>query len=345
MRIAIDISPLSNGHQTRGIGFYTENLVRALKCYDKSNSYTFFTRGEKLPENADLIHYPYFDPFFLTLPFKKATKTVVTVHDLIPLVFPNQFPAGLRGGLKWQWQKLSLRGAQAIITDSENSKKDIVKYTGINAEKIHVVYLAAGEEFKKLETGNKYNLPERFVLYVGDINYSKNIPGLIKAFKKLKPQIADLKLVLVGKAFKDENLKETQEILQLIESLGIVDEIVKPGFVPTEDLAAIYNRATVYCQPSFYEGFGLPVLEAMACGCPVIASKTGSLPEVVGDAGILVDPEKTEEISEKLLKLLKLPMEEKQKIREKGFAQSRKFSWKKCAEETVAVYKQAFASQ
>src|SRR5690606_743268 len=154
----------------------------------------------KPPEDVDIIHYPYFDPFFLTLPLKKRVKTIVTVHDLTPLVFPDAFPAGIKGKLSWQVQKYSLKSASAIIADSEASKKDIIRLTGIDSNKIHVVYLAAGEEFERLQLSDtrnkelrkKYKLPENFLLYVGDVTWNKNLPRLLDAIEE-----ANVPLVMI----------------------------------------------------------------------------------------------------------------------------------------------------
>src|SRR5438046_3377790 len=152
MKIGIDISPLSSGHKVRGTGFYLQHLKDALEKYFPENKYAFFTSGEKIPEKIDLVHYPYFEPFLITLPFKKPHKLVVTILDLTPLVFPEHFPSGVKGRLKWQVQRMLVKQADAIITISLASKKDIIRFTGIPARKIHVTYLAAGEEFKKIST-------------------------------------------------------------------------------------------------------------------------------------------------------------------------------------------------
>src|SRR5258708_3782221 len=155
MNIALDVSPLKSGHflqhRVRGTGFYTKNLMEALQRYYPQNKYTFFTRGEKILVPIDITHIPYFEPFFITLPLKKTTKTIITVHDLTPLVFPKHFPPGIKGQLKWQMQKHSLKSMNAIITDSYSSKADIIHFTGINEKKIHVIYLAAGNNFQKLQ--------------------------------------------------------------------------------------------------------------------------------------------------------------------------------------------------
>ena len=153
MRIAIDISPLSSGHSIRGVGSYVSLIRDNIQKYDKENTYIFFSDKE-IPESVDLIHFPYFDPFFPVLPFKKKIKTVVTVHDLIPIVHRKEFPVGIRGNVKWRINKLLLRQADMIITDSNASKEEIVDSTKISKDKVREVYLAAGDEFKKLNTNN-----------------------------------------------------------------------------------------------------------------------------------------------------------------------------------------------
>ena len=348
MRVAIDVSPLKTGHKFRGIGFYTERLVEALKKFDKENEYILTSHQSLVTSHQfDLIHYPYFDLFFLTLPIKKHAPVAVTIHDVIPLVFPEHYPKGLKGWCKLQRQKLSLKNVRVVITDSQNSKKDIVKYLGFSKDKIFVVPLAPGDEFKPLaishqllvKTRRKYSLPERFILYVGDVNWNKNIPGLIKAFKTIERLNNEaIKLVLVSKALEDKNLPETKTILRLIKELGLNNRIKILGFVPTKDLVAIYNLAAVYCQPSFYEGFGLPVLEAMACGTPIVCSKTSSLLEVAGDAAIFVDPKDIKSISQGIKHVIENE-EVKETFRKKSISRANQFSWKKTAEKTIGVYK------
>jgi len=343
MKIAIDVSPLKTGHKFRGIGVYTENLIKGLEKIKNKDFDFILVEDKKIPFNADLVHYPYFDFFFLTLPIKKGKPTIVTIHDTIPLVFPEHYPAGYKGNLKLFAQKLSLKNVKAVITDSENSKKDIFNYLNYPKEKIYVVPLAPGEEFKKIndknllaKTKKKYDLPDNFVLYVGDVNYNKNIPGLIKAFASIKDQ--NLKLVLVGKAFVNKEVKETQEILQLVKSLGLEKNIIFLGWVSSEELVAIYNQATIYCQPSFYEGFGLPLLEAMACSCPVIASDNSSLGEVCGSAAIMVKADTIYSIAEGI-KLLINNKAKREELSKKGLEWVENFSWEKTAQKTHEVYK------
>jgi len=353
MKVAIDVSPLKNANRYRGVGIYTQQLVKSLQSLNISNFSCQLIEDKTMVKDSDLIHYPFFDLFFLTLPLKKPKPTVVTIHDVIPLIFPEHYPAGIRGSLKFQTQKFSLKGVKAVITDSENSRKDIFKYLNYPKNKIYVVPLAPGKEFRPITNHqslttikHKYQLPETFVLYVGDVNYNKNIIGFIKAFKKLntsdgdRPSLrghdsSEVRLVLIGKAFTDENLKETKEIIQLINSLKLSKKVIRLGWIPPDkDLVVLYNLASVYCQPSFYEGFGLPVLEAMACGCPVVAAKTSSLPEICGSAAIMVDPYNLDD----MIKGLKKALVKQEELRDKGFQQVKKFSWGKTAQKTYEIY-------
>jgi len=348
MNIAIDTSSLKEGnflsHRVRGTGFYIENLKRAIQQYYPDNQYTFFIRGEKLPKNIDLVHYPYFEPFFRTLPIIKRYKTVVTVHDLTPLVFPKYFPIGIKGSVKWQIQKLALKSADSIITDSECSKNDIIKHTEVSPSRIHVVHLAASGEFKEIKSSKlkvkslreKYSLPDKFVLYVGDVTWNKNLPRLIEAVKKI-----NVTLVMVGSALVQNDFDRSnpwnQDLLKVQKMVENDKRIIRLGFVPTEDLVSIYNLATVFAMPSFYEGFGLPILEAMSCGCPVVTTKEGSIPEVAGDAAYYVNAYDVNSIASGINKVFS-----DQKLQEelflKGLKQAEKFSWKKTAEDTVRMY-------
>lgn len=347
MKIAFDITPIINGglegHQARGAGFYIQNLQKAFLTYFPKHDYMFFSAKDTVPGDADIIHYPYFDPFFLTLPWVSPKKTIVTIHDLIPLLFPKRFPSGIKGSIKWNIQKILLKHAAAVITDSYSSKKDISEITNIPESKIHVVYLSAGEEFKIIEKKEKlekvrliYKIPGKFVLYVGDVTWNKNLPALIQAVQKLK-----LPLVMVGKALTETNFdtsnpwnNDRQHILELTKN---DPHIIKLGFIPTEDLVSIYNVATAFCMPSFYEGFGLPILEAMSCGCPVVTSKEGSLPEVAGEAAYYVDARSIESITNGIQKVFS-DQKLQQELKHKSKKQAEKFSWKKTAQETIQVY-------
>ena len=176
MKVVFDIQRLHPLALKRGVGFYTENLVKALNNLEDSNEYILSQKRLK-NINFDLIHYPFFDPFFLTLPFLKKKPAIVTIHDLTLIKFPKQYQPGLKGKAKFIIQNLSLKNISAVITDSINSKKDILKILRIPENKVHVVYLAADKNFKKLANNKwevkvreKYHLPNKFILYVGDLN-------------------------------------------------------------------------------------------------------------------------------------------------------------------------------
>lgn len=343
MKIAIDISPTQSAHNVRGTGSYTRMLVSALQKYESRHSYHLFTRGQNVPIDTDIIHYPYFDPFFLTLPIRKIKPTVVTVHDLIPIAYPDHFKKGFRGNIKWQIQRLALSGVNQVITDSKASKSDIVKFTTVPDERIHVIYLAPDNIFcpikeakLRLAVAAKYRLPDRFFLYVGDINWNKNIVGLLRAFSEyiLLSKDKTISLFLIGKAFLDNTLAEAIEINQIIAKLHLDNRVVKLGFVPDRDLAVIYNLASVYIQPSMAEGFGLPVLEAMASGCPVVSSQATSLKEIAGPS-IQVDFNDSLGTAIALNKALDLNLKE---WRQTAFDWVKQFSWKHVAKQTAAIY-------
>lgn len=345
MKIAIDVSPLQTGHKVRGVGFYLEHLKNSLVKYFPENEYVFFERGQNLPKDVDLVHFPYFEPFFLALPIYQKFKKVVTVHDLTPIVFPDAFPVGIKGKIKWQMQRFALKKANAIITDSKSSKKDIQKHVGAKDNKIDVVYLAAGEDFKVIskespilrKVKNKFNLPQNFVLYVGDVTWNKNLPRLLDAVKLLK-----LPFVMVGKSLVDENYDKYNpwnHDLNRINELAKDDEnIIRLGFVSSEELVSIYNLATVFVMPSLYEGFGLPILEAMSCGCPVVTTQEGSIPEVAKGAAHYVDAYDVDSISKGIKKVFE-DKNLQEELSKKGLENTKSFSWKKTAEETLKVYK------
>jgi glycosyltransferase involved in cell wall biosynthesis len=350
MNIGLDISPLQSGHVIRGVGFYVQNLKKSLELYDKENHYSFLNTLENA-DNLDILHIPYLDPFFVHLPLRKKCKLVVTVHDLTPLVFPKLFPTGIRGRVKWEINKKLLNNVDAIITQSDCSNNDIQRFTGISKEKIHTVYTATGEEFKQLnipktmnqELRTKYKLPEKFVLYVGDVTPNKNLPALVDAIKTTKHT-----LVMVGKSLANREFDRSNalnnDLIYIQEQAENNPQIKILGFVDQQDLVALYNIATVSILPSLYEGFGLPLLEAMQSGCPVITTKGGSLPEVAGDAAYFVDPTSVESIANGINEVMGDAALQKSLIN-KGLKQAEKFTWKKSAEQTVNVYKKIYAEK
>lgn len=327
MKVAINTACLTSASQFRGIGFYVQRLIAELV---KNSSLQLIKFDKKIPLSADLIHYPGFNPFHFSLPLINRLPYVVTVHDLTPIKFPDQFPPGIKGKVRWLIQRLQLRSASAVITDSETSKQDIIKFTHISDAKIHVIYLAPDPVFKPQKIIKKFSLPDKFVLYVGDVNYNKNLPLLAKTCLEL-----NYPLVVVGKqAIEKDFDRQHPENQDLVKFQTLVkanpQKIITLGFVKTEDLVAIYNLATVYCQISLTEGFGLPVLEAMACGCPVLTSRAGSLPEICGGADKEFSPENLKRCWQSPALRLKMS--------QLGLIQAAKFSWAKTAQETVKVY-------
>lgn len=349
MNIAIDTSPLQSGHSVRGTGFYLTHLRDALREYCPQNNYLFFSgKRSGIPESADVVHYPYFDPFFLTLPFMKHKKTVVTIHDLTPLLFPQLFPVGKRGMLKWWIQRFLIKQTDAIITDSESSKRDILRLLNIPQEKIHVVYLAAEESFtpqeiqKSVHILRKYNLPKEFVLYVGDATPNKNLPRLIDAMSTVS-----IPIVMVGKALGEAHESKNawgKDIVYIQEKAMENKKIIRLGFVSNEELIALYNSAKVFVMPSLYEGFGLPILEAMQCGCPVVTTKQGSLSEIAAEGVLYVDAYNTQSIAQGIEKVI-ADRTLQEALAKKGFTQARKFSWKETAERTMQVYEKVFTEK
>ena len=327
MKVAINTANLSSASQNRGIGFYTSRLIAELENIPSLQLIKF---EKKIPSGVDLIHYPGFNPFQFSFPLINPQPFLVTIHDLIPLKFPAHFPPGIKGKLKWLIQRRLLLSSAGIITDSKSSQKDILALTEVSSAKINVIYLAADKIFKPQKSLNKFSLPEKFVLYVGDVNYNKNLPELIQVC------LADnYPLVLVGKQLVakdfDRNHPENQDLIKVQALIKANPAKIFPlGFVATEDLVMLYNLATVYVQPSLAEGFGLPVLEAMACGCPVLIGPADSLSEIAGPAA--------GEFNQTNLKLYWQSPALRLKMSQLGLIQAAKFSWQKTAEETIKVY-------
>jgi glycosyltransferase involved in cell wall biosynthesis len=329
MKVAIDSGPLTGGDSIRGIGTYTRELLKALKMEGVD------VTKEDLGK-YDVVHFTRFNPFFVSVPFikPKNTKFVLTIYDLIPLIYPKNYPPGLKGSIRFLINKyLIKKNIDAIITISETSKKDICRFLGVKPEKVFVTYLAARSMFKKeeitkerrdhwvLETDEGKRVPKKFALYVGDVNYNKNIPNLVKACK-----IANIPLVIAGKqAYRIEKMNldhPERSHLKDIDWSGVI----KVGFVPDEILVNLYNLAAVCIQPSLYEGFGLPAVEAVACGTPLVVAKSQCMVEVLGDNFSFADPDSAKSIADAILNPninKKLP---------------RDYSWGNTAKETLKVY-------
>ena len=341
MKIGFNITALKSGHKTRGIGSYTRNLLDQLNKMDNLQVVEFEDINEI--SDVDLVHYPVFDLFKRTLPLKKKFPTVVTIHDIIPLIFVKHYPAGIIGSINLLQQKYSLRGVQAVITDSKASQNDIAKNLNIPLHKIFPIYLGVTDNFraikdqKKLKSiAEKYHLPNEFVLYIGSTNWNKNLSTLAKACVS-----SSRNLVLIGAGFDQrENLdhpelKSFKNFLAEFEGNSLIKTL---GFIEENDLVSIINLAEIVLLPSLYEGFGLPILEAQACGVPVVTSKASSMPEVAGEGAILINPESVEEIKN-AIDVLNSDSAKRKDLIKKGFENVAKFSWEKTAKETFKVYR------
>ena len=343
MKILIDTSPLDTGHAIRGIGIYTRLLTEHL---EERNDITVVRSGTEKANKfkPDLIHYPYFDLFFSTLPLIKKHPTILTIHDVIPLIFPDHYPPGIKGKARFIKQKSALANVKAVITDSESSKEDIQKHLGVDANKIHVVYLAANPELEAADekeirrVRRNYKLPKNYVLYVGDINYNKNIPQLIKAARYLPQHV---KLVCLGKSFIEQDIPEWHWIKTQLALSDVEDKVKFLADVPggaVSDMAGIYSGALCYVQPSLYEGFGLPILEAMRCKTPVVSTQNSSLIEVAGDHAVYVD-KNAESIAKGINEVLAWSKTKRQQKIKAASNWSQNFNWDKTTQETIDVYK------
>ena len=296
--------------------------------------------------NVNILHIPahwytQIMPFFLNSKVKK----IITIHDLLPLFFPETVPYTKETIFLWNSTlKLIKSKIDMIIAVSQNTKNDCIKYLNIPEEKIKVITLASDEIYKpinnkqemKEEIYKKYRINSSFILYVGTVEKRKNVSVLIKAFYKLKTMKITHKLIIIGKKGWKYN-----DIFKTIEILNLQKDVILTGYVPKEDLFKFYNLADVFVYPSLYEGFGLPPLEAMACGCPVITSNTSSLPEVVGDAGMMVNPYDVEGLAKAIFEVITDESLRKE-LSKKSLERAKLFSWRKTAEKTWKVYEEVY---
>ena len=268
----------------------------------------------------------------------KACRYVVTIHDLITRVYPDKFTLRHRL-IQNRLLPLVLNKADKIIANSLSTRNDIIKFYPRHAGKIEVIYEGVEPKFAPGRPADikpvlgKYGIDFKYLLFLGTIEPRKNITGVIEAFTRLKQRgYAELKLVITGR--KGWHYKG---ILKKLDNSAFVQDIVFTDFIDDDDLAAVYSGAEILLYPSLYEGFGLPVIEAMACGLPVITSNVSSLPEVAGDAAVLINPAEVEEMVSAIEKLMKNPGL-KAELREKGLEQAGRFSWEQAAEKTLKLF-------
>ncbi len=354
MRIGIDTQS-SLGRKT-GIGQYTALLLEALVQIAPQHEYVTLQWGRdpvmrldrrlrwqqfELPRRArasgsDVLHVPGFDA-----PFWKPCPVVLTVHDLIGVLFPNNFPPAAR--FYWsRWLPASVRNATHVVADSEHTRHDLINLLGVHESRVTVVPLAAGAQYRPVldpaavqAVRHRYTLPQRFILFVGTVEPRKGLDTLVDAFARVRGTYEDIGLVIAGKRGW-----YTARLFADIGRLGLAETVIFTDYVRDEDLPALYCAADVLALPSRYEGFGLTVLEAMACGTPVVCSNSSSLPEVAGDAAIMVPPGEPDSLAEGLSQAL-ASEDMRRCMRERGIAQAARFSWLETARRTLSVYERA----
>ncbi|HOQ33100.1 MAG TPA: glycosyltransferase family 1 protein [Candidatus Hydrogenedens sp.] len=280
----------------------------------------------------DIVHYP------ATYGYKLGNVPhITTVHDLAFLENPHWFPIHYQWFYKKRVEE-TIKFSHRIITDSFFSAKEIQKHYSINKDKIDVIYLGINDFFKpqtkeQIETiKNKYNLPQKYILYAGTLEPRKNIPSLIEAWSNIANKI-DNDLVIIGRTGW-----KTDTIEQSINKSKYKERIHRLGYISDEDLSVIISGADIFIYLSFYEGFGLPPLEAMSCGTPVIASNCGSLHEILGDKAVLVDPYNIQHIAEAIYYLCE-DSTKRQELSQNGIVYTNNFTWQKTAQKTLEIYK------
>jgi glycosyltransferase involved in cell wall biosynthesis len=303
-----------------------------------------FLRQELSRFNLDIVHFP--SPLQLSLDFdigNKRGRTIITLFDLTPAIFSREIFTGKRKALEFVYRFLlnSVRNAEAILSISHNTKADIMRILRIPGEKIKVVHLGIAGEFRSpvsSETAQKvrerYQLPSEFILYIGNFFPFKNLPRLFGALHLLETENGiTIPLVIGGSLHPFFRAKMEQDIAEAC----LAGRVLLKGYIQQEDLPCIYHLARAFVYPSLYEGFGLPPLEAMACGTPVACSSTSSLPEIIGDAALTFDPLSMESIAEALRRIL-CDETVRVDLKAKAQVQAGKFTWEACARQTLELY-------
>jgi glycosyltransferase involved in cell wall biosynthesis len=365
VKVAIDVRKLHDF----GIGTYIRNLLRHLARIDRENAYVllcdapdmnvadqlgpnFRTVFEPSPnyslreqfhvpwalmrERPDVFHAPHY-----VLPVAVPCRSVVTIHDCIHLMFPQYLPNRAAYAYARASMWIAAKRSDRILTVSEASKRDILRFFNVSPDKISVVYNAIDERFwvepdpeDVARVRERFQLDHGFVLYAGTIKPHKNLVRLIEAFAELrKGEFEELKLLIIG-----DEISKLPALRRAVHSHKLHKHVRFLGFVPDDTLAVLYRLAAVFVFPSLYEGFGLPPLEAMASGTPVVTSNVSSLPEVAGDAAILVDPYEVGSIVDGVRRVLTDPQLAAE-LRRKGLVRARDFSWERSVSRTHEIYR------
>ena len=373
MRIAIDARM---GDTRGGIGIYTRELISQLADIDKKNQYFVIVNkhGDRsfvssednfsiLESSITRKHYfikdvwnqfflpflleansidIYFNPRYILPFFKGKTKMVVTMHDMIAFLYPEIW-SGISGFRIRNYIKLSSQRADLILTVSNCAKKDIVRILHIPDDKIKVIYCGINKKlYKPLPdlsvqrlVKRKYGIRKKYILATGPLGMRKNHDRLIDAYSILPKYIReDYQLIITG-----EKKGTYNNLLKKVSKICLADDIVFTGFIPEKEMPMVINAASLFVFPSFYEGFGIPLLEAMACGTPLLASNVSSIPEVVGSAALLFDPYNINEMASVIGKVI-TDEDLRQKLIQRGFEQIKKYSWKNTAKEILGVFEE-----
>ena len=378
MKIAIDIRRMTEF----GIGTYTRNVLRALGRLDRQSKYFLIGSPEKVKEigslppnfhtvpllepdstfkgyfefrtilkrlSVDLVHIPH----LFWLPRSLPCPYVMTVHDVLEHMSRSKGFSGFRRSLHYQLTRRVLNGAARIFAVSKFSKSEVEKLFGISPERIEVVYNAIDQRFlnghatdaDRQLIAERYQVTYPFLLYAGRISPHKNVVRMIEAFSALKTELEkdhafpDLKLIIIG-----DDVSGNPDLRRTVIRSGVQNDVRFLGFVPIEVLRTFYDQAKIFVFPSLYEGFGLPPLEAMAHGTPVVTSNVSSLPEVVGNAAVLVHPENVFEIMRALHRVL-LDQPLREKMKERSYRQAAKFSWEKSVLRIVDAYQEVLGAK
>lgn len=371
MKIAIDIRRMNEF----GVGTYTRNVVRALGQLDHQTKYVLIGAPKKVEEigplpanfdsipllngeattkgyfecrailreiNCDLVHIPH----LFWMPRSLPCPYVITVHDVLEHMYRAHDGSGFRRSLHFQLTRRVLKGAARILAVSKFTKSEIEKLFGIPSSRIEVVYNAIDQRFMhghatdadRQLLAERYQITYPFLLYAGRISPHKNLVRIIEAFSALKAELEkqqkfpDLKLIIIG-----DELSKHPDLRRTVIRGGVQNDVRFMGFVPIDVLRIFYDLAKIFVFPSLYEGFGLPPLEAMAHGTPVVTSNTSSVPEVVGNAAVLVNAENVFEIMRALLRVL-LDTSLRERLKHRGYEQVRKFSWTASAQQIFSIY-------
>lgn len=373
MRVAIDIRRIGSF----GIGTYIRNVVRTLGRLDHQNHYVLIGMPERLrevgdlPDNFLMVPFPYLEssgrgfwefprvvrhygcdlvhvPHLFWRPRYIPCRYVVTVHDLVTYMHPGRNGSMFRRLVHPSMTRYALRTADRIFAVSNFTRNDIMRLFGIPGERIEVVYNAIDDRFRlghasdadRQFIAERYQVNYPFLLYAGNIKPHKNIGRIIEAFSALKAELQktdtfpDLKLIIIG-----DELSKHPDLRRTVIRSGMQNDVRFLGFVPIEVLRIFYDTAKIFVFPSLYEGFGLPPLEAMVHGTPVVTSNTSSLPEVVGNAAVLVNPENVFEIRRALHRVL-LDQELRDRLKQRGYEQANRYSWEASVQHILRVYEE-----